>query len=30
MGMLTIEQFGDMMERDELLGDMVYVIREAI
>ena len=30
MGMLTVEQFGDMMERDELLGNMVYVIREAI
>ena len=30
MGMMTVEQFGDMMERDELLGNMVYVIREAI
>ena len=28
MGMLTVEQFGDMMERDELLGNVVYVIRE--
>ena len=30
MGMLTVEQFGDMMERDELLGNMVHVIREAL
>ena len=28
MGMLTVEQFSDMMERDELLGNMVYVILE--
>ena len=30
MGMMTVEQFGDMMDRDELLGNMVYVIREAL
>ena len=28
MGMMTVEQFGDMMAQDELLGNMVYVIRE--
>ena len=30
MGMMTVAQFGDMMEQDELLGNMVYVIREAL
>ncbi len=29
IGMITAEQFGDMMAQDELLGNMVYVIRES-
>ena len=29
IGMITVEQFGYMMAKDELLGNMVYVIRES-
>lgn len=28
IGMITVEQFGDMMAQDKLLGNMVYVIHE--
>ena len=29
IGMITVEQFGDMMTHDELLGNLVYVIHES-
>ena len=29
IGMITVEQFGNMMAQDKLLGNMVYVIHEA-
>ena len=28
IGMITVEQFGDMMAQDKLLGNIVYVIHE--
>ena len=28
IGMITVDQFGEMMYKDELLGNIVYVIRE--
>ena len=30
VGMLTVEQFSQMMKKDELLGNMVYVIHEPL